>query len=733
MPTTVQVPDFNYSARLYAQIRRELRQRGRVNSPELTVEADTDPFMQLEQDVAIIGHMANTMLDWVARHFSLPTSLYRPGVAALLRVIDETLSAATPATADVVAKLTRTFIAAQAVLVPAYSRFSTVPGEDSPSIAFESAATAIGCSRNDQLVYYAYDQGTSLYAVPAVAADMWPTAVEAGDMLYVGHQDLMFDEALVALGVAGVAFEGVWEYHGHSEETPDSVSVVGANYRFALTSLLGSANRIGAFISVLCQATGASVTVDSTYITFVNYAVIPTTAFGQSVPSTVATDYIVSVEWTEVTGAAGGNIALDSITETDVLWDLPQTLTDSWTVETVNSVEAYWVRFRVLLTTGPVTEPRLSAIIGPGDAEFYVLVPVTQGETVDDTLGTSDGSASQAFPLNRATEGYIEGTLTSLTVGTDNSWVVTDEATDLYSADPTEKVALLEMVPDGTYQVLFGDGTNGAIPTSGDQITASYRVNAADDGNVGAEAIARNTSGVSYLTDITNPRPAVGWAAAEGSTQADLERVKRTKPAAFRSQGKAINADDCEALVVDDFLTAAGARPVARAWGVEELYGLKTIGLVCVANGGGVLTASVLEEVNTWFNGGDPNDPLRRLIANYELTTSNFGALVVNGAITVTVRRSGAGVEDQVQQILTALLNPLAQYDDGSWRWEPGRYNPTGVRPNQIEAAVYEELTVRRAVEVEVTDINGGGAVPAALGNDQLPTMGAWIVTVAVI
>ena len=732
MTQEIKVPDFNFMARLYPEVRQALRQRGRVNVPELTVESDRDPFMQLEQDMALIAHHCSCLGDWVARHFMLPTSTYRPGVAALLRVVDEHLAGPTPATVDLVGKLTRAFSVDQAVLVPARSRFSTLPGVDRPAIYFESGASPQGCSRTDQVLVKTCDASAPApWGAWTVGAAPW-AAPAAGDAVYVGHADLLFDALAIALGTAAAGLTAVWEYYGRTETRPDAATWDGTTLTLTIDGLFGSsASMAGAAVMVYCVSTGRRVVVSSSYVGGVNLA-STTDTLGQAAPSTAAAGYIVSIEWSPLPGISGAQASLGSISATAVGWDLPQDAARSWTTTTVDGVVGYWVRWRLAAVAGGCVAPVLAAgAVAPGAADFYALVPVTQGYTVDDTLGTSDGSASQAFPLNRTT--LVEGTLRALLVGTDDGWIVTEEATDLYAADPSDRLALLEMLPDGSYQVLCGDGTTGAIPPSGDAIVCSYRIGADDDGNVGAGAISRNVSGVAYLTSTANPRPASGWAAAEGSSASGLARVKRVKPAAYRSQGKAINADDCEALVINDFATSDGAKPVARAWGVEEAFGLKTIGLVVVGKGGGVVSSEIPGEIETWFNGADPNDPVRRLLANTEVTCLAFTPVAVSGAVTVTVRRSGAGVEAEVQAILAVELQPLATFEeDGTYRWQPGRYGGK-VKVNQVEAIIYEQLSVRRPTEVQVTDLGGGGAVDLSLGLDELPACGVWAVSVVVI
>ena len=737
MTRTLKLPDFNWSARFYADFRQAVRQSGRLNVPELTEEDDADPYMQLEGVVSLVGHLLSSRLDFVARHLYLPTSLRRGAVAALLRLIDERLLGASPAVADVTVRLTRRFTADQPNLVPARSLFGTVPEGSTPTVYFETGDAAQGCARNDRLIAYGYDQSTGLWvAWTAAHPTPWVGPGAAGDAVYIGHADLLFDGCAIALAVvANPTSMGVWEYSGSVEDNPTGVTWGGGNLTFDLSSILGAATHAGAQVTIYCALTGQSVTFTSTFVA-VNRVVTANTLGQVGAPSTLARDYICSVDWAPLS-VDGGNADLGSLAAvaTDLAWTLPQGLDANWQSVEINGQVGFWVRWRVL-SAG--TAPQLSADVAPGDdAEFYALLSVTQGQTVLDTVGSSDGSANQVLALNRTP--YIQGTLTGLTVGTDAAWVVTEEASDFYAADPTEKLVLLEMLPDGTYQLLFGDGADhAAVPPAGDAVSCTYRISADSPGNVGAGTITRNVSGLAYVTDATNPRAAVGWDAAEGSTVADLERVKRDKPAAMRARNRIVTAGDAAALVVSGFLTAAGSRPVARAWGVEERYGLKSIGLVLVGNGGGVLPAATLAEINDWANGtdGDPNSEDRLLMANLELVATNYVDRPIDGTITVTVQDSAAGVDTQVQAILADLLQPLKTRDDGSWMWTQGAASGVGrVSPTFIAGWVFSELTVRTPLDV-VVDVLEGVGPPAAtevLAQDELPSMGTWAVNVVVV
>ncbi|MFH1569631.1 MAG: hypothetical protein ABIL09_16665 [Gemmatimonadota bacterium] len=732
MPTTVTIPDFSFTAEFYPQIRQALVAYKRQFLPELSEEAPDDPVMQFLAMLALVGHLNNCRLDFVVRELYLATARRRTSVNGLLRLIDERLAEASPAVADVLARLTRIFAVDQAVLIPARSAFSTVAGENTPAIRYETGATAQGVTRTDVLgSVLGFDSGTGLYAAWGVGAPPWPTAAENGDLILFGHADAMWDGMDVPLGVAAANILAVWEYSGTLENAPSSVAWGAGNLTFDLTTILGPLDRHGTQVTILCLPTGEIATFASTF--GVSNQVVTANTLGQgAAPSVNVDDYIVSLDWVPFV-PTGGNDNLDSTVDDDVAWTLPQTTTAEWEQRSVGGLTRYWLRWRVIAVAGPI-EPELSAAVDP-TGDFYVLAQVTQGETIDDALGNSDGTADQTFPLNRTP--YIEGTLTGLDVGGDTDWVVTEEPAEFFAADPADKVAFLDVEEDGTFTVRFGDGVHGAVPPVGTAIVASYRIGADDDGNVGAGTITRNTSGVSFLADITNPRAAAGWQEPEGTTPEDLERQKRLKPAVMRAGGRAVTPDDCSVLAVETFATADGSRPVVRAWANEEEYGIKTIGLRVVGSGGAALSAAVLVELNDFFNGegGDPNDPDRRLVANIELTSANYVGRSITGAITVTVAGSVLGVADAVDDVLTDLLDPLATQEDGAYEWEPGGGSFDGrVSPTQIAGAIWvNRASVGDVRDVEVTDVAGGGPVTLVLAANELPVKGAWVVTVVLV
>ena len=117
---------------------------------------------------------------------------------------------------------------------------------------------------------------------------------------------------------------------------------------------------------------------------------------------------------------------------------------------------------------------------------------------------------------------------------------------------PTDLVFTTEQNEDGSLTVLFGDGVNGAIPATGQLISALYKTSAGAAGNIVSNAIEEVTfipgnidpEAVSYLT-ATNASAAIGGANADDTSQL------RTKiKAAIISRKRAVTLDDYEYLAL---------------------------------------------------------------------------------------------------------------------------------------------------------------------------------------
>ena len=347
----------------------------------------------------------------------------------------------------------------------------------------------------------------------------------------------------------------------------------------------------------------------------------------------------------------------------------------------------------------------------------FLLFGVVQGRTVtEQPLASSDGAPNQKHTL-----GYtplIDGTLL-IEVDEGSGFTAYDEVKNFLSSDGSRKGYTKETNADDETVITFGDGVNGKIPPAGvDNIRASYRIGADQEGNVGAQTITVNLAGISFVNQVYNPRQASGWAAKQGSDEESLAKAKIEGPASLRTLGKAITPTDIETLAVQFTSPSTNSSPVVRTKAIEETFGVKTIELIVVGPSGTLLTETQREEVDDYFNGNKPLGIEGVLLTNHEVTTVNFTPKPIDVTAVVT----GVISAEAVKNALAALLNPEAKYDDNiTYRWEFGGEIPTSL----IIAAIHEadQLNVKKVQLI----------IPAAnitLGARELPVPGDFSITI---
>jgi len=716
MATEITIPDFNFGAGLYyPELLEALIQYKRLNVPELTDESEFEPFIQLLRAFALVGHMNNVLIDLVANESTLPTAKLVEQVRNMLRLIDYELRPATPAQVDIVYELSRVFTAAFQ-LIPEAAQAATRKEGDTAAIPFE-ALTALTISRTDQHTAVLAEESGAFTDYTAKANSDTPTVDDfvpwvtpvVGDALYWGHDTAMWDELGVTLVVAASNMVGVWEvYDGDFRKTaPTSVNNLGGSLEVDLATLLGTTNRQGTYVRVQLNSTTAYEDVLSTWNGSANIATVG--LLGQVSPSTDPADYTIGSDWTILEEATDGTS--DLTVSGSVEYPVPQTLDQNWQPTTINSIEAYWLRYRIVQATG-ATSPTLRRT-RMDEGKQYVLRSATQGQSrTDDPLGSSTGLANQTFTTSK--NNYISGTMV-VTVD-DIEWTVVDNFLNSAAADTHVVLTLGE---NDRATLTFGDGANGKIPPIGvGNIAASYRYGAAVDGNVGAQTVVVDKTGLTYVNKLFNPRQATGWAEAQGASEASLERAKIEGPASLRTGTVAIGPDDVITLTVA-FVDSDGASPFGRATVFEEGYGPKTIEVVVVAQGGGLASAAQLAALELYFNGDRYANPpvAKHLIANHEVAAVNY----TPKAIDVTATVYGDVTEQAVINRLNQVIQPEALKVDGvTYEWTFGGEVPL----NRLIHEIFE--TDDSITNVVITT----PAADVPLAARELPVAGTMTITV---
>lgn len=550
-------------------------------------------------------------------------------------------------------------------------------------------------------------------STPGVLWNLFDNPPKAGDMLYIAHSDVMWDMLDFLFDTFGSGIEFAVEFFDGTMEDakPDTVTNLGSNLEFDLTTLLGTQDRRGAVVRVMLSSSGASEMCVSKFVGGKN--IIRTKGLlGQSTVSTDEQEYTVGSYWNEVSDVTD---ATGKFAENDkISFSLPQNQSQNWTSATINAIPGYWLRLRVISVSSPANPIVDTMKIHSG--KQFLLVKSVQGQTVADApLGSSNGAENQEYFLTF--KPLIDGTL-KVEVDDGAGFEQYSSRENFLNSTSISKDYVAETDATDNTKVQFGDGRQGKIPNPGvDNIRAVYRIGADQDGNVGASTVTVNKSGISFVNRIFNPRPAVGWAAKEGSTETDLARLKIEGPASIRVLDRGITPEDDEALAVA-YTDTNGSKLVSRAKAIEETFGVKTIELVVVGFGGSILTEVQRTALEEYFNGNKETGIDGKLLANHELTVVNYTPRVIDMTATVT-----GGNEEQIKNAVTALLNPTATFSDGvTKRWDFGALVPFSV----IISAIFEN----DPVNIKKVDLIAP-ATDIQLGSRELPLAGT--VTINVI
>jgi hypothetical protein len=683
--TESKIPDIAF-AFYYPQIIEALLAWKRAYLPELSDESDEEPTIQLLKAFAVVAHQNNVVADLIAQESLLRTARLPESVREHLRLIGYEMEPARPAQVELLMSLTRQF-AAPSVIVPLGAQVSTDRDpETNVTIFFEVDAQVSVTATEEFTGVFAVEDGTwTDYTTEAndpttPAADWSPWAdASTAEAIYIGHDSVMFDRVdsfVTTPMTAGVGF-GVWEYYNgdFQKAAPTSITQNGNKLLVDLTGYLGPTSRAGSTIRVQLNSTTAFEDAVSFWNGDAN--VVEVGLLGQSTVSLDPADYTIGSDWDAlaVSSSSGtGDLYFGQLDEISYL--VPQSTTANWRKTQLvdgggNPIgsSSYWIRFRWI--EAPATVPTMQ-YVSMSEATQYVLATATQGQTeTSELVGSSSGDPNQTFELalpNMILPPVESDTVTEVTVD-GSPWTRVE---NFIESAPTDENFVIQLTGNNDVgQIKFGDGQRGRIPPAGaSNIRATYRHGADENGNVGAGTVTKDRTSLNFVNTITNPRQAIGWSAAEGSTEQSLELAKQLGPAVARLKGVAVSADDLVTLT-QRYVDSSGASPFSRSVAVEGAFGPNTVELAVLAKGGGLATSEQLDELALFYN-GDKNaiPPVKSHFAsNQKVVATNCP----QRQIDVVAKVKAVGVtEEQIENALRAVLDPEARAADGSWEWEFG-------------------------------------------------------------
>lgn len=242
---------------------------------------------------------------------------------------------------------------------------------------------------------------------------------------------------------------------------------------------------------------------------------------------------------------------------------------------------------------------------------------------------------------------------------------------DLLDSDRFATDFVVETDNQGRATLRFGDGIYAKEPDPSLQLNARYRVGNGRAGNIGAEALTHLVATIKGVKRVRNPLPALG-----GSEPEALEEVRQYAPQAFRTQERAVTADDYAAIIQrhPKVQKAAATRRWTGSW--YTIY-------ISVDFKGGLSLTPTLE------------DELRAFLESYRLTGHDVEIdepRYVPLEITMTICVKPGYFNSQVKQ---ALLETFSSRNlpNGT----PGFFHPDNFTFNQ---PVYLSQVISTAMDV---------------------------------
>jgi len=186
----------------------------------------------------------------------------------------------------------------------------------------------------------------------------------------------------------------------------------------------------------------------------------------------------------------------------------------------------------------------------------------THGQSVSEIMGSGNASTpNQSFTLKQSPLTFVQaptqtGRQSTLEVKA-NGMTWTEEPS-LYEQGPSQQVYATLNQSDGTAEVLFGDGVEGAtLPTGQNNIQANYRIGSGASGNVGAGTLTTLVDRPLGVSGVTNPEAATG-----GQDAASIDDLRSDAPRTVLTLGRAVSITDYQSYAA----TFAGIAKAYAIW-----------------------------------------------------------------------------------------------------------------------------------------------------------------------
>lgn len=216
-----------------------------------------------------------------------------------------------------------------------------------------------------------------------------------------------------------------------------------------------------------------------------------------------------------------------------------------------------------------VPAPQVVALVTEGATQgsrSLALYADTAGEPAStvrvEDIGASDGTKSQVFTLAQSPV-----LLDTVRIFVDDGVGGTEwtRVQDFLLARDSDLIFTAETDDQGVTRITFGDGVNGAVPATGLTIAAAYRTGGGAYGNIAQGSITDLAEAVPGVV-VTGSSPMTG-----GADEESIDQIRVNAPRAYRTQGRAVSADDYADLALQ-VPGVADARAVVRSAAAVTLF-----------------------------------------------------------------------------------------------------------------------------------------------------------------
>jgi hypothetical protein len=180
------------------------------------------------------------------------------------------------------------------------------------------------------------------------------------------------------------------------------------------------------------------------------------------------------------------------------------------------------------------------------------------GNTIEETIGASNGRAFQEFTLSHSDVSF--SSVSPLYLEIDGE--IYQPVSSFLDSEPDTAVFIYRINAEGLVSVRFGDGISGKIPPINQDIEAYYRTGSGVESNsFGVNTLTNLSPATLGVVRVFNPVTPSGGLNAES-----IEEARLNGPLSLRALDRAVTLEDFETLAR---LTPSGGVKAARADGSE--------------------------------------------------------------------------------------------------------------------------------------------------------------------